>query len=90
MEKKINRMYLKDCLSILTTMIVLWVTLIFVMINVYSVASNQMLEITIVLVGVIACSLASSALFAVIVHLKKNRSDLYSEDIAVLMQNSNN
>lgn len=81
MDKKIRRMYLQDCFTILTFMIFMWVVFAYVIGIVSSVVNNHLLATAIIVIGVFTVLFASSTMFAVLVHLKKNRDKLYMEDI---------
>lgn len=74
-------MYLQDCLTIFAFMFFLWIALAYVIINVSVIAPNITVKIIAILAGSTAGIFSTTALIAVLVHLRKNRQKLYIEDI---------
>jgi len=81
MEEKIKRMYRGDANLIIAFTIFLWIVLIYTMIIVNSLAPSHTVRIVAISAAVIAGVAATTALIAVLGHLKKNKQELYSEDI---------
>ncbi|ATW27308.1 hypothetical protein [Candidatus Formimonas warabiya] len=81
MEEKIKKMYRGDCNLIIAFTIFLWIVLISTMIVVSSLAPSHTVRIIALGAAIIAGVTATTALLAVLGHLKKNQTQLYSEDI---------
>ncbi|GAA0181675.1 hypothetical protein SH2C18_41770 [Clostridium sediminicola] len=87
MEKKIKKMYNQDCAIIFLFMIGLWTILIYVLMQINSVVANQSVRTLIFFIGIIAGTFAIAALMAVVNHLRKNRTQIYTEEITVSENN---
>ena len=77
MKKK----YLMDWVAIVFAMIVLWAVLILVMLNIGDTTPNQTLKVMIFAIGILAGIFATASSFAVLIHLKKNKKDLYVKEL---------
>ncbi len=84
MENRIKKMYSQDCGVLLIAMIALWSVLAYVSIMVSSLAPNYTVRTMVFLVAAVAGSFTTAALFAVLAHLRKNRIQLYTEEILCL------
>lgn len=84
MNNKIKILYLKDILSNVLAMAVLWNLLIYVMKKVNELAPNLFIKSMVCVAGIGVGIAASAASFAVIVHLKKNKFKLYNEELETL------
>ena len=78
---KINKLYRQDTWLVFVFILFVWVVLGLVLVNVTSLAVNDVIRNVALFVGVVAGFFVTSALVAVLVHLKKNRIALYSEEI---------
>lgn len=87
MENKIKKMYRQDCSVIFLFMIVMWVILTYVMIQINSIVSNHSVKSLILFIGITVGFFATAALIAVLTHLRKNRTQLYTEEIMVSTNN---
>lgn len=81
MNNKIQKMYIQDCSIIIIFTIILTVLLIYVMSVISDIATKNIERISIYATGITVCCFVSSSSFAVISHLKKNKNQLYKEDI---------
>lgn len=81
MENKIKRMYYGDLSLILVFGILLWITLFFVMSVVSNLASNYTVNIIALAAGFVLCIFATGSLISLFVHLRRNRTELYTQDI---------
>ena len=77
-------MYLLDCVIIVVSLAMTWATLLFVLREALSLATDPVVKRTIQGAAGAAGIAATAALVAVLVHLKRNRQSLYSEDLAHL------
>ncbi|MBP1759493.1 MAG: hypothetical protein H6Q63_410 [Firmicutes bacterium] len=78
---KINKLYRQDTGLIFVFILFVWVVLGFVLMNVSSLAVNDVIRNVALVAGVVAGFFVTSALVAVLVHLQKNRISLYSEEL---------
>lgn len=78
---KINKLYRQDTGLIFVFILFVWVVLGFVLMNVSSLAVNDVIRNVALVAGAVAGFFVTSALVAVLVHLKKNRITLYSEEL---------
>lgn len=83
-------MYIMDLALVFFFVFFMWGILGSVIVNISKIVSNSGYKILIVSVGVTTGTLATNALIGVIKHLKKNRNQLYSEDILCSIENSKN
>lgn len=81
LEEKIKKLYTQDRLVIFGFMVFLWIIMLFVMAQVSGLAPSATVRTIILVCGVLVAVFATGSLFAVFVHLKNNREELYSEDI---------
>jgi polyferredoxin len=79
-DRKINKLYKGDIALIVAFIIFLWVVMISVIVFVVKVipAENQVLVAT---TGSVTLVFATIILFALIVHLRKNKEHTYTEEI---------
>lgn len=89
MKKKIEKMYSQDCAVIFLFMVVLWTILIYVLMQINDIVANQSVRVLIFFIGIIAGTFATAALIAVVTHLGKNRTQIYTEEITVSENNHN-
>ncbi|MGK0465813.1 hypothetical protein [Clostridium sp.] len=82
MEIKIKKMYWQDCITIFTFMVILWIVLAYVIINVSAISPTIMVKIIVIITGSVAGAFSTTALIAVLVHLRKNGHQLYMEDLS--------
>lgn len=81
MEEKIKKMYRGDSNLIIAFTIFLWIILIYTMIVVSGLAPNHTVGIVAISAAIIVGVTATTALLAVLGHLKTNKQELYTEDI---------
>jgi hypothetical protein len=81
MENKIKKMYRSDYILISTFIVFLWVVLAYVMPVVSGLIGDNSLRMVTLGAGCVAGVSATSALVAVLAHLRKNQTQLYTEDI---------
>lgn len=81
MENKIKRMYFKDCAVLLILVSILGIILFYIMTGVVSIAPNYVVKLVIALSGITVGIFALASAIAVLVHLKKSQTHLYTEEI---------
>lgn len=87
MENKIRRLYYQDSVILLFFLILLWSIIAFVIANINTTISNSTVEFAVALAGFGVALCATSAMFAVLVHIKKNCTMIYSEELENLSKN---
>jgi len=80
-EAKMDKMYRQDTGLVVVFIIFVWLVLGFVLISVRSLAPNDLIRNVTLVVGSTAGIFVTSSLIAVMVHLKKNRVGIYSEEL---------
>lgn len=90
MESKIKKMHIMDLALVFFFIFFMWGILGSVIVNTSKIVSNSGYKILIISVGVTIGILATNSLIVVIKHLKKNRNQLYTEDILCSIENSKN
>lgn len=80
-EVKIGKMYRQDTGLVVICIIFVWLVLGFVLINVSSLAANELIRDVTLGAGTMVGIFVTSSLIAVLVHLKKNRVAIYSEEL---------
>ena len=80
-RRKMDKMYRRDTRLVLIFIIFVWLVLGFVLISVSSLAANDLIRNVTLASGMIAGIFVTSSLIAVLVHLKKNRVGIYSEEL---------
>ena len=78
---RINKLYRQDRGLVFVFILFVWAVLGFVLKNVLSLAMNDLLRNVALVAGLLAGIFVTSALVAVLAHLKKNRIALYSEEL---------
>lgn len=78
---KIDKLYKQDTRLVFVFILFVWSVLGFVLVNVSSLAESDLIRNVALLSGIVAGIFVTSALVAVLVHLKKNRHALYSEEL---------
>jgi len=85
-EAKMDKMYRQDTGLVLIFIVFVWLVLGFVLINISSLAPNILIRDVNLVVGLVAGIFVTSALIAVLVHLKKNRVGIYSEELCQVVR----
>lgn len=80
-EQKINKMYRKDTRLVIIFIVFVWIVLGYVLVSVSDIAPNSGIRNVAIGAGGIAIISVTSALIAVLSHLKKNRIAVYSEEL---------
>ena len=78
---RINKLYRQDRGLVFVFILFVWAVLGFVLKNVLSLAMNDLTRNVALVAGLLAGIFVTSALVAVLAHLKKNRIALYSEEL---------
>jgi hypothetical protein len=81
MEKKIRRLYAGDCCLVVSSIFFMWLVLAFIMSMIYSVVAGVDMRLLIVVVGLLTGIYGTAALVAVLVHLKRQQIEIYTEEI---------
>lgn len=90
MESKIKKLFRQDIAAILFMLAALWIVLIYAMTQIMQITTDPATGIAISMIGVVAGSFATASLMAVLVHLRKNKNKLYSEEINSLEGSESN
>lgn len=78
---KINKLYWQDTGLVSLFIVFVWVVLGFVLMSVSTLAPTEFIRDVALTAGSVAGIFVTSALVAVLVHIKKNRISLYSEEL---------
>ncbi len=78
---RINKLYRQDRGLVFVFILFVWAVLGFVLKNVLSLAMNNLIRNVALVAGLLAGIFVTSALVAVLAHLKKNCIALYSEEL---------
>lgn len=89
MERKIKKKYLQDCIVTLAGVAILWLIQIYVVIVIAGIVPNPVAKAAITFAGITAAVIATTSAAAVIVHLKKNKAKIYTEELKVAENQSN-
>ena len=81
MEKRIGSMYRVDCTLIVLSIAFLWMVLLGVMSAVASLDASRTVVAIALGSGAVAGGTATISLIALLHHLKKNKQDIYAQDI---------
>lgn len=81
MEKKIHSLYINDNISVLVAMSILWCVILFVLKQVLSISPSVGFSSASIGAGVAVLAALTASSFALIMHLKKNKILLYTEEI---------
>ena len=76
-----TKMYRQDTGLVVIFIILVWLVLGFVLISISGLAPDDLIRNVILVTGSIAGIFVTSALIAVLVHLKKNQDSIYSEEL---------
>ncbi len=74
-------MLTRDCTIIISILAVLWLILCFVMIQVSDIVSGHAVRIGILATGLLVAAFATASSTAVLIHLRKNRRELYKKEL---------
>lgn len=88
MKKRIKMMYFQDRMVIFSFMISFWAILSYVMVNISYLDIDYTIKLIILLAGILAGIFGTTALIAVLIHLKKNCDELYMQDVMASMENN--
>ncbi len=81
MESKIKKKYFQDCFVVSAFTTMLWVLQIYMINTVGGIISDPVTKTAITIVGISAAAFATASSAAVLVHLKKNTIQIYTEEI---------
>lgn len=81
MENMIKKKYMMDSIIILFFVVFTWSILLLVLKTVYDIALIPSVKAVSIISCVLLGVFSTSALVAVLAHLKRNRTDIYQEDI---------
>lgn len=81
MQKEINRLYRSDCANVIVWIFLLWLVVTFVFLH--SAGAFKVYQVRLIAMGAALAALifGTSALVAVLSHLKKNCRELYTEEL---------
>lgn len=78
---QMDKLYRQDTGLVVIFIIFVWLVLGFVLISVSSLAPNDLIRNVMLVVGSMSGVFVTGSLIAVLVHLKKNRVGIYSEEL---------
>lgn len=90
MESKIKKLYKSDGILITFFVFFLCVVLGNVIVSVNNIVSDSTSKLIVWAAGITVMCFAANALVIVLMHLKKNKTELYTEDILCSMENNKN
>jgi hypothetical protein len=89
LEKKIKKKYIQDCIVTFASAAILWLIQIYVVITVAGIVPDPTAKAVIIFVGIAATVIATTAAAAVVIHLKKNKAKIYTEELEVTEKQTN-
>lgn len=81
MEKKIRKLYLIDFSTVMVFLSLFWMLILFVALNVIALALSTVIRNLILITTALIIIFGTACSLAVIVHLKKNQTRIYTEEI---------
>lgn len=87
MESKIKKKYFQDCMVVFVFTAILWILQLYMISVVAGIAQDQVAKMVIILAGIVAAAFVTASSAAVLVHLKKNRTKVYTEEIVSYEKN---
>lgn len=81
MGEKIARMFKIDVMAIFFVMAVLWAVIAYVVVLLLSTFKDLNIQIAIATAGSLVTIFATSVMLAVINHLKRNKEEIYTEEL---------
>ena len=87
MENKIKKKYLQDCMVVFVFTAILWILQLYMISTVAGTTQDHLAKTVIILAGIIAAAFVTASSAAVLVHLKKNQTKIYTEEIMSCEQN---
>jgi len=82
LEKKINKLLLKDCTTILSILVLLWSILGYVIVQVSAIIPDHSTRTGIIIAGLLVGTFSTTSSVAVFIHLRTNRKELYLEELS--------
>ncbi|WP_407313545.1 hypothetical protein [Desulfosporosinus sp. SB140] len=79
------KMYRQDTGLVLIFIIFIWLVLGFILISISGLASSDLVRDVTIVTGLLAGIFVTSALIAVLAHLKKNKVGIYSEELCQIV-----
>jgi len=89
-ENEIKKKYLQDCIVVFVFTAILWILQIYMVSTVAGTTQDSIAKTVIILAGIIAVAFVTAAAAAVLVHLKKNQTKIYTEEIMPYEPNKSN
>jgi hypothetical protein len=83
MDRKATKMLVRDVSVVVAFVIFVWVTMCFIMSSILSAVGYSHTRSTIIIIGVTALLCATLSLVVLILHLKKNRRDVYADEMSL-------
>lgn len=81
MESKIKKKYFQDGMVVFVFTAILWILQLYMISVVAGIAQDQVAKTVIILAGIVAAAFVTASSAAVLVHLKKNQTKIYTEEI---------
>ena len=81
MEKKIKYLYTTDNIIVLLSILVIWCNICFVLTQVLSISPSQIFSNVAIGSGVAVLAAITATAAALIMHLKKNKVAMYTEEL---------
>jgi hypothetical protein len=90
MERKIKKIHFADNLAIIFSIIAVWGTIMMILFNVISLSKSILFTIIAIAAAFSVLIAVSITSLALILHLKINRNELYSEEILQMRKSREN
>lgn len=81
MEKKIQKLYTTDCVTMMLFLAIFWLLLIYIAFNVIALASEPAVKGVIIAAAALIAAFGTASSIAVLVHLRKNQRQIYVEEL---------
>ena len=88
-NKKINLVFRKDIFLLLCALIIMWIVLFIIMYGVIALCDNNYLLTLVYIIWFIILFFGSTSIISVIIHLRKHKIRIYTEDFLHKGSNSN-
>ncbi|SCZ81013.1 hypothetical protein [Acidaminobacter hydrogenoformans] len=81
MEKKIQKLYSTDCVTMMLFLAIFWLLLIYIAFNVIAIVSDPAVKGVIIVAAALIAAFGTASSIAVLVHLRKNQRQIYVEEL---------
>lgn len=81
MEKKIQKLYSTDCVTMIVFLAIFWLLLIYITINVIALVSEPAVKGVVIAAAGLIAAFGTASSIAVLIHLRKNQRQIYVEEL---------